>query len=122
MLTEKNLLQDLVRYPYFPFIFYITEETISGKALLAIEKNEIKEMGVQPIGRRIELMAKITEIIKTREKEHLHLTEVESNMEKSSVKRKITTVDKKKLGCQIQGNLLGKVSIILRIKLFVLVS
>ena len=56
MLTEKNLLQDLVRYPYFPFIFYITEEAISGKALLAIEKNEIKEMGVQPIGRRIELM------------------------------------------------------------------
>ena len=88
-------MQDLVRYPYFPFIFYITEEAISGKALLAIEKNEIKEMGVQPMGRRIELMAKIRKIIKTQEKEHLHLTEVESNMEKSSVKRKITTVDKK---------------------------
>ena len=74
----------------------MTEEEISGEALLAIEKNDIKEIGVKPMGRRIQLMAKIKEIINTQEKEGVISTEVESKLEHSSLKRKITTQDKKK--------------------------
>ena len=55
--------------------------------MLAIEKNDIKEIGVKPMGRRIQLMAKIKEIINTQEKEGVISTER---------KRKITTQDKKK--------------------------
>ena len=67
----------------FPSI-YITEEEISGEALLAIEKDDIKDIGVQPMGRRIELMAKIKEITSTQKKEHPG--EVESKLENSSPK------------------------------------
>ena len=63
---------------------YITEEEISGEALLAIEKDDIKDIGVQPMGRRIELMAKIKEITSTQKKEHPG--EVESKLENSSPK------------------------------------
>ena len=55
--------------------------------MLAIEKNDIKEIGVEPMGQRIQLMAKIKEIINTQEKEGVISTER---------KRKITTQDKKK--------------------------
>ena len=48
------------------------------------------------MGRRIQLMAKIKEIINTQEKEGVISTEVESKLEHSSLKRKITTQDKKK--------------------------
>lgn len=89
----KTLLQGLLRYPYFLSILYVTEEKISGKALLAIEKNDIKDIGVQPMGRRIELMAKIKKVIKTQEQGHQ--AEVKSKLEDSSQKRKITTLDKK---------------------------
>lgn len=88
---QKKLLQGLLRYPYFLSILYITEEKIS-EALLAIEKNDIKDIGVQPMGRCIELMAKIKEVIKTQEKGHQ--AEVKSKLEDSSQKRKIT-LDKK---------------------------
>ena len=64
--------------------------------MLAIEKNDIKEIGVKPMGRNIQLMAKIKEIINTQEKEGVNSTEVESKLEHSSLKRKITTQDKKK--------------------------
>ena len=64
--------------------------------MLAIEKNDIKEIGVEPMGQRIQLMAKIKEIINTQEKEGVNSTEVESKLEHSSLKRKITTQDKKK--------------------------
>ena len=64
--------------------------------MLAIEKNDIKEIGVKPMGRHIQLMAKIKEIINTLEKEGVNSTEVESKLEHSSLKRKITTQDKKK--------------------------
>ena len=50
---------------------YITEEEISGEALLAIEKDDIKDIGVQPMGRRIELMAKIKEITSTQKRNTL---------------------------------------------------
>ena len=59
--------------------------------MLAIEKNDIKEIGVEPMGRRIQLMAKIKEIINTQEKESVNPSEVESKLEHSSLKRKITT-------------------------------
>lgn len=61
--------------------------------MLAIEKNDIKDIGVQPMGRRIELMAKIKEVIKTQEQGH-HAEE-ESRLEDSSQKRKVTNLDKK---------------------------
>ena len=48
------------------------------------------------MGRNIQLMAKIKEIINTQEKEGVNSTEVESKLEHSSLKRKITTQDKKK--------------------------
>ena len=48
------------------------------------------------MGRHIQLMAKIKEIINTQEKEGVNSTEVESKLEHSSLKRKITTQDKKK--------------------------
>ena len=67
----------------FLSIIYITEEEISGEALLAIEKDDIKDIGVQPMGRRIELMAKIKEITSIQTKEHPG--EVESKLENSSV-------------------------------------
>lgn len=76
----------MLRFSHF-HLFDITEEEISGEALLAIEKNDIKEIGVKPMGRRIQLMAKIKEIINTQEKEGVISTER---------KRKITTQDKKK--------------------------
>ena len=76
----------MLRFLHF-HLFDITEEEISGEALLAIEKNDIKEIGVKPMGRRIQLMAKIKEIINTQEKEGVISTER---------KRKITTQDKKK--------------------------
>ena len=62
---------------------------------MAIEKNDIKEIGVELMGQCIQLMAKI-EIINTQEKEGVNSTEVESKLEHSSPKRKITTQDKKK--------------------------
>ena len=76
----------MLRFSHF-HLFDITEEEISGEALLAIEKNDIKEIGVKPMGQRIQLMAKIKEIINTQEKEGVISTER---------KRKITTQDKKK--------------------------
>ena len=85
----------MLRFSHF-HLFDITEEEISGEALLAIEKNYIKEIGVEPMGQRIQLMAKIKEIINTQEKEGVNSTEVESKLEHSSLKRKITTQDKKK--------------------------
>ena len=85
----------MLRFSNF-HLFDITEEEISGEALLAIEKNDIKEIGVKPMGRNIQLMAKIKEIINTQEKEGVNSTEVESKLEHSSLKRKITTQDKKK--------------------------
>lgn len=36
---------------------------------MAIEKGDIKDMGVQPTGRKIEITAKIKELMKTQEKE-----------------------------------------------------
>ena len=66
--------------------------------MLAIEKNDIKEIGVEPMGRCIQLMAKIKKkrkIINTGKKEGVNPTEVESKLEHSSLKRKITTHDKK---------------------------
>ena len=86
--------------------------------MLTIEKDDIKDIGVQPMGRRIELMAKIKEITSTQRKEHPG--GVESKLENSSPKRKITTLDKKKLGCQSKDTVLRKVSIILRINWFLL--
>ena len=59
---------------------------------MASRKDGIKDIGVQPMGRRIELMAKIKEITSTRKKEHPG--EVESKLENSSPKCKITTLDK----------------------------
>lgn len=47
----------------------ITDEKISGEALMAIEKGDIKDMGVQPTGRKILITAKIKELMKTQEKE-----------------------------------------------------
>ena len=76
----------MLRFSHF-HLFDITEEEISGEPLLAIEKNDIKEIGVEPMGQRIQLMAKIKEIINTQEKEGVISTER---------KRKITTQDKKK--------------------------
>ena len=49
----------MLRFSHF-HLFDITEEEISGEALLAIEKNYIKEIGVKPMGRRIQLMAKMS--------------------------------------------------------------
>ena len=88
--------------------------------MLTIEKDDIKDIGVQPMGRRntgrrIELMAKIKEITSTQRNEHPG--GVESKLENSSPKRKITTLDKKKLGCQSKDTVLRKVSVILRINL-----
>lgn len=81
----------MLRFSHF-YLFDITEEEISGEPLLAIEKNDIKEIGVEPMGQRIQLMAKIKEIINTQEKEGVNSTEVESKLEHSSLKRKITTL------------------------------
>ena len=64
MVNEQKLLQGLLRFSHF-HLFDITEEEISGEALLAIEKNDIKKIGVEPMGQRIQLMAKIKEIINT---------------------------------------------------------
>ena len=61
--------------------------------MLAIEKNDIKDIGVQPMGRCIELMAKIEEVIKTQEQGH-HAEE-ESRLEDSSQKKKNNNLDKK---------------------------
>ena len=61
-----------------------------------LKKNDIKEIGVEPMGQHIQLMAKIKEIINTQEKEGVNSTEVESKLKHSSLKRKITTQDKKK--------------------------
>lgn len=38
---------------------------------MAIKKDDIKDIGVQPMGRRIELMAKIKEIASTRKRNTL---------------------------------------------------
>ncbi|XP_078378030.1 uncharacterized protein LOC144661207 [Oculina patagonica] len=89
-----------------------SKEKISGEALLAIEKNDIKDIGVQPMGRRIELMAKIKEVIKTQEQGH-H-AEVESKLEDSSQKRKITTLDKKAWDAKSKTKYLEKTSFIVR--------
>ena len=48
------------------------------------------------MGQRIQLMAKIKEIINTQEKEGVNPTEVESKLEHSPLKTKITTQVKKK--------------------------
>lgn len=70
--------------------------------MLGIEKDDIKDIGVQPMGRCIELMAKIKGITNTQKKEHPG--EVEPKLENSSPKRKITTLDKKKFGMPNQGH------------------
>ena len=48
------------------------------------------------MGQRIQFMAKMKEIINTQQKEGVNPTEVKSRLEHSSLKRKITTQDKKK--------------------------
>lgn len=80
--------------------------------MLAIEKNDIKEIGVEPMGRCIQLMAKIKEIINTGKKEGVNPTEVESKLEHSSLKRKITTHDKKEWDVKSKTMYLEKTSFI----------
>ena len=73
----------------FPFLHIqnlITEQKISWEALLANEKEDIKEIGVQPMGRGIEIMIK--ELLRTQEKQKA--AEVEPKVEKDSLERKIS--------------------------------
>ena len=49
----------------FSIFIKFTDKKITGEALATIEKSDIKELGVQPIGRCIALMAKISELFNT---------------------------------------------------------
>ena len=57
-LKEKTAGSFAKVYTFSIHFFYITEEEISGEALLAITKNDIKEIGVELMGRRIQLRQK----------------------------------------------------------------
>ena len=71
-----------------------TYEKITGEALVAIEKSDLKELGVQPMGRRIALIAKISELINT-PKQDKHPDVVKKSENVRVMKKKITVEDKK---------------------------
>lgn len=71
-----------------------TDEKITGEALVAIEKSDLKELGVQPMGRRIALIAKISELINT-PKQDKHPDVVKKSENVRVMKKKITVEDKK---------------------------
>ena len=74
-------------------LYILTAEKISGKSLLSIDKSDLKEMGVKTLGKRIELMAKIDELLRKRS-ESIVNQETFSATNNSSFKKKITKSEK----------------------------
>ncbi|CAB4026357.1 hypothetical protein pdam_00019873 [Paramuricea clavata] len=69
----------------------VKAEKISGKSLLSIEKSDLKEMGIKTLGKRIELMTKIDELL------HKGSGDVVTQVSSGNIqsfKRKITKLDK----------------------------
>ena len=78
----------------FSIFIKFTDEKITGEALAAFEKSDIKELGVQPMGRRIALMAKISELFNTPQQDkHSHVVNKSENA--TVMKKKIKAEDKR---------------------------
>ena len=70
------------------------DEKITGEALVAIEKSDLKELGVQPMGRRIALIAKISDLLNT-PKQYKHPDVMKKPDNVTFMKKKIKAEDKK---------------------------
>ena len=81
----------------FSIFIKFTDEKITGEALAAIEKSDIKELGrvqLQPMGHRIALMAKISELFNTPQQDkHSHVVNKSENA--TVMKKKIKAKDKR---------------------------
>ena len=73
-------------------LYILTAEKISGKSLLSIDKSDLKEMGVKTLGKRIELMAKIDELLRKRSESIVNQETSATN--NNSFKKKITKSEK----------------------------
>ena len=73
-------------------LYILTAEKISGKSLLSIDKSDLKEMGVKTLGKRIELMAKIDELLRKRSESIVNQETSATN--NNSFKKKITKFEK----------------------------
>ena len=73
-------------------LYILTAEKISGKSLLSIDKSDLKEMGVKTLGKRIELMAKIDELLRKRSESIVNQETSAAN--NNSFKKKITKSEK----------------------------
>ena len=73
-------------------LYIVTAEKISGKSLLSIDKSDLKEMGVKTLGKRIELMAKIDELLRKRSESIVNQETSATN--NNSFKKKITKSEK----------------------------
>ena len=70
------------------------DEKITGEALVAIEKSDLKELGVQPMGRRIALIAEISDLLNTpKQDKHPDVMKKPDNV--TFMKKKIKAEDKK---------------------------
>lgn len=78
----------------FSIFIKFTDEKITGEALAAIEKRDIKELGVQPMGCRITLMAKISELFNTPLQDK-HSDVVNKSENDIVMKKKIKAEDKR---------------------------
>lgn len=78
----------------FSILIKFTAEKIPGKALVATEKTDLKELAVQPMGRHIALIAKISELFNT-PKQHKHPDVVKKSENVTVMKKKIKTEYKK---------------------------
>ena len=73
-------------------LYILTAEKISGKSLLSIDKSDLREMGVKTLGKRIELMAKIDELLRKRSESIVNQETCATN--NNSFKKKITKSEK----------------------------
>ena len=73
-------------------LYILTAEKISGKSLLSIDKSDLNEMGVKTLGKRIELMAKIDELLRKRSESIVNQETSATN--NNSFKKKITKSEK----------------------------
>lgn len=90
-----------------------SHEKITGEALVAIEKSDLKELGMQPMGRRIALIAKISELFNT-PKQDKHPDVVKKSENVTVMKKKITVEDKKRWDAKSKTAYLEKTSLIVR--------
>ena len=78
----------------FSNLIRFIDEKFTGEALVAIEKSDLKELGVQPMERRIALIAKISDLLNT-PKQDTHPDVMKKPDNVTFMKKKIKAEDKK---------------------------